>query len=251
MEPAKRIAACSAWDHLLEEIISLIAIKVVETSEAPLEDLHSLRLCNKTTKRASSSRAIANRFNLEHHNQSTIWRDTDTLNAYLQTIDWLQGANNRGALFIKGMGGICTCCPGATALLTWEEEEGDLQAAYVLAILKYYKHGATDNVFNHIWYIYEEEGDLQAAYVLAILKYYKHGATDNVFNHIWCIYGEVTFGSQVGGRWWMEDGDYDEDDAHVAWVHHWVSAEIGRVMWREHIIHDHVHELHVLDACVL
>jgi hypothetical protein len=52
--------------------------------------------------------------------------------------------------------------------------------------------------------------------VLAILKYYKHGATNNVFNHIWCIYGEVTFGSQVGGRWWMEDGDYDEDDAHVA-----------------------------------
>jgi hypothetical protein len=36
------------------------------------------------------------------------------------------------------------------ALLARAEEEGDLQASYVLAILKYYKHSLTDDVFNHI-----------------------------------------------------------------------------------------------------
>jgi hypothetical protein len=66
----------------------------------------------------------------------------------------------------------------------------------------------------------EEEGDLQASYVLVILKYYKHGATDDVFNHIWCVYVEVTFHSQVGARGWMEDGDYDEDDTRVMGVCH-------------------------------
>jgi hypothetical protein len=67
MEPAKRMAASGAWDRLPEEIISLIAVKVAKTSEAPLKDLHSLWLCNKVTKRASSSRIITNHFNLEHH----------------------------------------------------------------------------------------------------------------------------------------------------------------------------------------
>jgi hypothetical protein len=43
--------------------------------------------------------------------------------------------------------------------------------------------------------------------VLAILKYYKHGATDNVFNHIRHVYGEITFGSQVGTRWIVKDED--------------------------------------------
>jgi hypothetical protein len=71
MEPVKRKAASGAWDRLPEEIISLITIKVVETLEASFEDLHSLRLCNKVMKRASSSQAVANRFNLEHHYQST------------------------------------------------------------------------------------------------------------------------------------------------------------------------------------
>jgi hypothetical protein len=51
------------WDRLLEEIISLITVKVAKT--APLEDLRSLRLCNKAIKRVS--RAVTNRFNLEHH----------------------------------------------------------------------------------------------------------------------------------------------------------------------------------------
>jgi hypothetical protein len=46
----------------------------------------------------------------------------------------------------------------------------------------------------------EEEGDLQAAYVLTILKYYNHSATEGVFSHIQPVYGEVTSGSQVGGR---------------------------------------------------
>jgi hypothetical protein len=31
--------------------------------------------------------------------------------------------------------------------------------------------------------------------MLAVLKYYKHDTTDDVFNHIQCVYGEVTFGS--------------------------------------------------------
>jgi hypothetical protein len=102
-------------------------------------------------KRASSSRAIANPFNLEHHYQITDWGAD-----YLQTIDWLQGANNGGALFIKGMSEICKGWPGGAALLAQAEEEGDLQASYVLAILKYYKHSAIDDVFNHIRYVYGE-----------------------------------------------------------------------------------------------
>jgi hypothetical protein len=77
--------------------------------------------------------------------------------------------------------------------------------------------------------------------------YYKHYATDDVFNHIRRVYGEDTFGSQVRGWWWREDESYDEDDTHVAQVHHRVSAEIGQVMWREHINKDHVHELHMSD----
>jgi hypothetical protein len=67
MEPAKWMAAGGTWDHLLEEVISLIAVKVAETSEDPLKDLRSLRLCNKATKRATSSHTVANCFNLEHH----------------------------------------------------------------------------------------------------------------------------------------------------------------------------------------
>jgi hypothetical protein len=41
----------------------------------------------------------------------------DVLDAYLQIIDWLQGANNRGALFVEGMGDICTGEPDGAALL--------------------------------------------------------------------------------------------------------------------------------------
>jgi hypothetical protein len=66
--------------------------------------------------------------------------------------------------------------------------------------------------------------------MLAVLKYYKHGVTDDVFNNIRCVYGEVTFGLQVGTWWWTEDGDYDEDDAQVMGVHHRISEEIRRVM---------------------
>jgi hypothetical protein len=85
MEPVKRMAADGTWDRLHEEIISLIAIKVAETSEDRLEDLRSLWLCNKATKRVTLSRAIANRFNLEHHYQSKVWGGADALNSYLQT----------------------------------------------------------------------------------------------------------------------------------------------------------------------
>jgi hypothetical protein len=42
MEPAKRMAVGGAWDHLPEEVVSLITIKVAETSEDLLEDLRSL-----------------------------------------------------------------------------------------------------------------------------------------------------------------------------------------------------------------
>jgi hypothetical protein len=54
------------------------------------------------------------------------------------------------------MGDICTGRPGGAALLARAEEEGDLQASCVLAVLKYYKHDATDDVFNHIRRIYSE-----------------------------------------------------------------------------------------------
>jgi hypothetical protein len=74
-------------------------------------------LCNKVMKRASLSCIIANRFNLEHHYQSMVWEGADTLDAYLQTIDWLQGTNNGGALFMKGMADICMGRPGGAALL--------------------------------------------------------------------------------------------------------------------------------------
>jgi type II secretory pathway component HofQ len=58
------MATSSAWDRLPEIIISLITVKVTETSEDPLQDLRSLWLCNKATKRASLSRTVANCFNL-------------------------------------------------------------------------------------------------------------------------------------------------------------------------------------------
>jgi hypothetical protein len=73
MEPMKRTAAGGTWDCLLGEIVSLITVKVAETLEDPLKDHHSLRLCNKAMKRAISSHAVANRFNLEHHYQSKVW----------------------------------------------------------------------------------------------------------------------------------------------------------------------------------
>jgi hypothetical protein len=91
------MATGGTWDCLPEEIVSLIAIKVAKTLEAPFEDHHSLWLCNKAMKRAFSSHAIINRFNLEHHYQTMNW-DVD----YLQTIDMLQGVNNGGALSSRG-----------------------------------------------------------------------------------------------------------------------------------------------------
>jgi hypothetical protein len=79
----KRKATGGTWDRLPEELISLIVVKVAETSEALLEDIRSLWLCNKVTKRASSSYAIANCFILEHHYQSTDWNSDE----YIQTVD--------------------------------------------------------------------------------------------------------------------------------------------------------------------
>jgi hypothetical protein len=102
MEPTKRVDAGGAWDRLPEEIISMVTIKVAETSEKPLKDLHGLWWCNMAMKRASSSRDIANRFNLEHHYQLIVSGDADTLDTYLHTIDWLQGANNEKSSSSRG-----------------------------------------------------------------------------------------------------------------------------------------------------
>jgi hypothetical protein len=57
------------------------------------------------------SHAVSNRFNLEHHYKSMIWEGVDAHDTYLQTVDWLQCANNGGALFVKGMDDICTADP--------------------------------------------------------------------------------------------------------------------------------------------
>jgi hypothetical protein len=209
MEPAKRMATSSAWDRLPEIIISLIAIKVTETSEDLLQDLRSLWLCNKATKRASLSRTVANCFNLEHHFTNRVWGEDD-MYKYYQTVDWLQVGNNGRALFINKRSNKCTDWPGGAALLVWAE------------------------------------GDLQASYVLAVIKYYKHGLSDDVFNHIWRVYGMVTFGLQVGTRWMMEDGDdYDEDDVCVMGVRKRVFDEIVCVRQREYINPHNLLEVHL------
>jgi hypothetical protein len=48
-----------------------------------------------------------------------------------------------------------------------------------------------------------------------VLKYNKHGVTNDVFNHIQCVYGEITFGSHVMTRCWMEYEDCNEDEARI------------------------------------
>jgi hypothetical protein len=108
MEPAKGMAAGGAWDRLPKEFLSLITIKVGKTSEDLLEDICSLLLCNRAMKRETSSHAITNPFNLDHHYQSKVWVSVDALNRYLQTVDLSQGVNNGEALFVKGMADICT-----------------------------------------------------------------------------------------------------------------------------------------------
>jgi hypothetical protein len=134
----------------------MITVKVAKSSQALLKDLRSMRLCNKATRRACSSRVVSNRINLENHYHSTVWGERQQLDMYLQTVDWLQGANNAEALFIMGMGNICSGRPGGAALLARAEEEGDLHACYVLAVVKYYMHDATMDVFNHIRCVYGE-----------------------------------------------------------------------------------------------
>jgi hypothetical protein len=63
-----------------------------------------------------------------------------------------------------------------------------------------------------------DEGDLQVAYMIAVLNYYKHGATDHVFNLIRHIYGVVPLGSQVAGWLWSDEGIHDKDEARIARV---------------------------------
>jgi hypothetical protein len=105
----------------------------------------------------------------------------------------LQGANNGGALFVKGVLDICIGQPSGVVLLAQVEEEGDLQASYVLGILKYYKHGQP-----------------------------------MMFSTTYGVYDEVTFGSRVR-TWWRAD---NEDDACVMGVWHRVSDEIVHVSGR-------------------
>jgi hypothetical protein len=81
--------------------------------------------------------------------------------------------------------------------------------------------------------------------VLAVLKYDKHGLTNDVFNHIRHVYDEITFSSQVGTRWSMEYEDYDEGEAHILGVHKQVSDEIRHMRWREHIHPNHLQEIHL------
>jgi hypothetical protein len=183
-DSSKRVSSGGVWDRLSEEVVSLIASKVAETSKAPLEDLRSLRLYSKATKRSPLSRGVANRFNLEHHYQATVWGHGDTCAAYLQTIDWLLGVSNRQALFVKEMGKLCIDRPGGVAFLECVVDEGDLQVAYVLVILNYHKHGATNHVFN-------------------------------LTHH---VYGEVPLGLQVAGQSWSDEGIHDEDEARIARV---------------------------------
>jgi hypothetical protein len=90
--------------------------------------------------------------------------------------------SNEQAFFIKGMGNLCTSRPGGVALLECAVGKGDLLASFVLVILNYYKHGATDHVFNLI-----------------------------------CrIYGEVPLGVHVAGRSWTDEGIHDEHEDHIA-----------------------------------
>jgi hypothetical protein len=210
---SKRVASSGVWGHLPEEVVALIASKVAETSEAPLEDIRSLCLCNKATKRVSSSRNVANRFNLKHHYQAMVWGDTHTHAMYLQTVDWLLDANNGQALFVKGIGNICTGRPGGVAFLTRAVDEGDIRVAYVLAVLNYYKHSATSHVFNLIRR----------------------------------VYGEVPLGSQVAGQSWSDEGIHNEDEARIAHVWYRVQEEIGRVLWRENLHLGIIYDLHLPD----
>jgi hypothetical protein len=110
--------------------------------------------------------------------------DAHTCVLYIQSVDWLLDANNGQALFVKGIGNICTGRPGGVAFLARAVDEGDIQAAYVLAVLNYYKHGATDHVFNLICH----------------------------------VYGEVPLGSQVVGRSWSDEGIHDENEVRIAHV---------------------------------
>jgi hypothetical protein len=213
IDSSKSVASVGVWDCLPEKVISLITSKVAETSEALLEDLHSLRLCNKATKGASSSHGVTNRFNLEHHYQAMVWGDAHTRVLYIQSMDWLLDANNGQALFVKGIGNICTGRPGGVAFLARAVDEGDIQAAYVLAVLNYYKHGATDHVFNLICH----------------------------------VYGEVPLGSQVVGRSWSDEGIHDENEVRIAHVQYRVQEEIGGVLWRKHLHLGIVYDLHLPD----
>jgi hypothetical protein len=57
MESVKRVDV-GAWDRLPEEVVSMIVVKVAESSEAPFEDLCSLRMFNMATKRVCSSHTV-------------------------------------------------------------------------------------------------------------------------------------------------------------------------------------------------
>jgi hypothetical protein len=164
MEHAKKIDSCGTWDHVPEQIISLITVKVAQTSDTSLKDIQSAAVQQGDEEgdlEPHRHQPLQPRVALPLHS----WGDADTLDAYLNTIDWLQCLKNGGALFIKGMGSICIGFPSGVSLLTRAEEEGDQQAAYVLAVLKYYKHGSHRNltIFENLALLahYYREGHLQ------------------------------------------------------------------------------------------
>jgi hypothetical protein len=92
-------------------------------------------------------------------------------------------------------------------LLTRAEEEGDLQASYVLSVLKYYKHGATDDVLNHIRCVYREDREYYEDDVCVMAVHHQ------VLEEIDCV-------------WWREHINQD----HVQEIH---MAEDGhKCLWK-------------------
>jgi hypothetical protein len=79
------------WDHLPKEMVSMITVKVVESSHAPPEEGVFHSRCRQLLQ-------------LESHYQPMVWGERQQLDMYLQTVDWLQGANNIQTLFVMGMG---------------------------------------------------------------------------------------------------------------------------------------------------
>ena len=71
MESIKRNAT-SIWDLLPDDVVTMIAVKVVETWPLPVYDLRTMPGLNTAMKRACSRVAVANRINLENQYQNMV-----------------------------------------------------------------------------------------------------------------------------------------------------------------------------------